>query len=116
MPKGSNSTPLPDAASLRSQVESVVRQLPDRLRAFRESLDLTQRQLADLIRVDETTVYRLEKGETQPNFYTYTALLLIGFQPPEAEGQGRPASVFEAAFSTSATDEGESGLWSRSGK
>lgn len=111
MSQAKNPALLPDASSLKKQVEAVVGDLPGRLRAFRESLGLTQREFADLIGVAETTAYRLESGQTQPNFYTYTAILLLGFEPP-THGQGRPSSVFDAYSTASDPDDGEAGLWS----
>jgi len=61
--------------------------LPERLKAAREALGLTQRQLAQRLKVDPSTVWKWEKGRTEPPVRFWPRILaLIGPEelPPQA--------------------------------
>lgn len=53
---------------------SAVRDWPEYVKRFRERHTLSQVQLADKLRVDETTVQRWEAGERSPAPYLKRAL------------------------------------------
>lgn len=111
MPQAKPSTQpggLQDHRAIKEQVDLAVDAFPLQLRQFRESLRLSQWSFARLIGVSETTVYRLEQGKL-PTFHTYTAIMLLGFRPPEDEG--RQPSVFEAKLSGSSAANSE--LWQK---
>ena len=82
--------------SYRPAVEALAMQgrktLGERLRAFRESADLTQEALAHAANIGRVTLVRLEKGNQTPRFRTLSAIaralgrpvqdLLVAPEPP----------------------------------
>lgn len=98
---------LQDRQAIKELVDLAAGAFPAQLRQFRESLRLSQWAFSQLIGVSETTVYRLEQGKL-PTFHTYTAIMLLGFRPPE--DKGLQPSVFEAK-SGSGASAADSELW-----
>lgn len=101
---------LQDRQAIKDQVDLAAAAFPTHLRQFRESLKLSQWSFARLIGVSETTAYRLEQGKL-PTFRTYTAIMLLGFKPPE--DNSRQPSVFEATLSGSTAAAADSELWQK---
>jgi transcriptional regulator with XRE-family HTH domain len=51
--------------------------LPERLKAAREALGLTQRQLAQRLKVDPSTVWKWERGRTEPPVQFWPRILVL---------------------------------------